>query len=160
MSTGLRELKLWQESVALAGDVIRTIRPAARREIKALTDRLMLAAMAVAEAIADAHGRYDGRDQQRAYRGARRALLVLETMLAAARHAELLPAPAHAQLSSRMAGVGRLLAGYLSYLERQIAAEDQARAQTPSPREAQASPATRIELADAAPAPSEVSIDA
>lgn len=120
MSTALRDLKLWQEAVALAGDVSRTARAAARREIKVLTDRLILAACAVPEAVAEAHGHYDPHDRQRAYRHARRALLILETDLAVARHAELFSAPVLAQLSGRATTVSRLLSGYLAYLERQI----------------------------------------
>ena len=128
MSSGLRELKLWQEAVALAGDVSRVTRAAGRREVRTIAERLSLAACAVAEAVADAHGRYDARDQQRAYRAARRSLLVLETAIAIARHADMLSAPTAAQLGSRAGNVSRLLAGYLAFLERQIATEDSARA--------------------------------
>ena len=128
MSGGLRDLKLWQEAVALAGDVLRATRSAGRRESRAVTERLGLAACAVAEAVADAHGRYDARDQQGAYRSARRHLLVLETSIAIARHAGIVAAPAAVQLNARATGVARLLAGYLAFLERQIAAEDAARA--------------------------------
>ena len=128
MSGTLRELKLWQEAVALAGDVIRAARAAGRRELRAVVDRLGIAACEVAEAVADAHGRYDARDQQQAYRSARRHLLVLETAIAIARHADILAAPTAAQLNTRAAGVSRLLAGYLAFLERQIDAEESARA--------------------------------
>src|SRR5215213_4005942 len=38
MATGVKELKLWQEAVALAGEVVRVARTAARRETKAFTD--------------------------------------------------------------------------------------------------------------------------
>ncbi len=131
MATTLRELKLWQEAVALAGDVSRAARTAARREIKVLTDRLILAGCAIPEAVADAHGRYDPRDQQQTYRAARRALLVLETDLAIARQSELISAPVLAQLSTRTTAVGRLLSGYLAYLERQIDAADASRAALP-----------------------------
>ena len=120
MTTALRDLKLWQEAIALAGDVSRTAKAAARREIKVLTDRLILAACAVPEAVAEAHGHYDAHDRQRAYRHARRALLVLETDLAVARSAELFSASVLAQLSGRATSVSRLLSGYLAYLERQI----------------------------------------
>ena len=127
MSSGLRELKLWQEAVALAGDVIRATRSAGRREVRTVAERLGLVACTVAEAMADAHGRYDARDQQHAYRTARRNLLVLETSIAIARHAEVLSAPVATQLNTRAGNVSRLLAGYLAFLERQIAAEDAAR---------------------------------
>ena len=127
MSSGLRELKLWQESVGLAGDVVRIAR-AARRDARQFAERLTAAACAVAEAVADAHGRYDPRDQQRAYRTARRNLLVLETCIAIARQADILSAPLVAQLVTRAGNVSRLLSGYLAFLERQIAAEESVRA--------------------------------
>jgi four helix bundle protein len=151
MSSGLRELKLWQEAVALAGDVTRATRAAGRREARGVAERLGLVGCAVAEAVADAHGRYDARDQQRAYRSARRNLLVLETSIAIARHAELLSAPVAAQLAGRAGNVSRLLAGYLAFLERQIAAEDAARG-APEP-EAPISPADRLASAATAGPP-------
>jgi four helix bundle protein len=120
MATGVKELKLWQESVALGGDVIRLVRQSARRETKSFSDRLMHAAVAVATGVADGHARYEPLEQRRCYLGARRALAELETHLAIARHAELVPAATVAQLSGRAATVGRLLGGYLSYIERQL----------------------------------------
>ena len=45
MSSGLRELRVWQESVTLGGDVIRAIRPASRRETKAISEAVMLTAL-------------------------------------------------------------------------------------------------------------------
>ena len=42
MSSGLRELRVWQEAVSLAGDVIRALRSNVRRETKAVSDNVML----------------------------------------------------------------------------------------------------------------------
>ena len=123
MATGVKELKLWQEAVALGGDVIRLVRQSARRETKSFSDRLMHAAVAVATGVADGHARYEPLEQRRSYLAARRALAELETHLAIARHAELVPAAAVAQLTGRAATVGRLLGGYLAYIERQLATQ-------------------------------------
>jgi four helix bundle protein len=125
MSSGVRELKVWQESVALAGDVVRAARHAARRETGAFTDQLMLTATAVAVGIATGYISLGLDDQRRAYDGARRTLLELETRLAIARHAGLLEAATNTQLAGRVTAVGRLLAGYVSFLDRQ---SDRARA--------------------------------
>lgn len=116
----MRDLKLWQEAVALAGDVVRAARQAARRETRAFTDDLMRAALAVAATIADGYARDEPVEQRRCYRGARRALSTLETALAVGRHAGIIPAPTVAQLASRTAAVSRLLTGYLTFLERQM----------------------------------------
>jgi four helix bundle protein len=120
MAASLRDLRVWQESVALAGDLARALRSSTRRETKALTDRMMLAALAVAEQIADGHGRYSSVEQREIYRAARRDLLLVETQLAVARHADLLQATTQTALTDRIQLLHRLLAGYLVYLDRQI----------------------------------------
>src|SRR5205085_8768780 len=120
MGLGLRDLKVWQESVALGADVIRSMRQTNRREIKAITEHTMVSAMVMAEHVAEGYGRYAAGEQRQLYRAAKRQLLRLETALAIARQADLLSAPAHAQLSSRMQTVNRLLSGFLVYLDRQV----------------------------------------
>jgi four helix bundle protein len=121
MAASLRDLRVWQESVALAGDLARVFRSSTRRETKALTDRMMLTALGVAEQLADGHARYTTLEQREIYRAAKRDLLLVETQLAVARHADLLPAVAQATLLDRIQLLHRLLAGYLVYLDRQLA---------------------------------------
>jgi four helix bundle protein len=120
MSGTLRDLKVWQESVALAGDVARVARQSSRRETKALTDQLMLTALSVAEHVADGYARYTPVEQRQLYRAAKRALLRVETQIAVARHGELITANAQNDLLNRVQIVQRLLGGYLVYLERQL----------------------------------------
>src|SRR5215216_6607334 len=118
MASAPKDLKLWQEAVALAADVVRAVRNGSRRETKAFTDELMGAASAVASGIADAYGRYEPAEQQASFRDTRRALAILETRLAIARQAELISAATLAQCTTRAATVSRLLSGYLGHLER------------------------------------------
>jgi four helix bundle protein len=113
-------MKLWQEAVALAGEVIRALRPANRREIKTVVEQVMATAIAVATHITDGYARYDAGEQHQFYTAAKRELLRLETQLALARRADLLSATTDAELASRAQIVARLLAGYLAYLDRQI----------------------------------------
>jgi four helix bundle protein len=120
MSGTLRDLKVWQESVALAGDVARVVRQSSRRETKAFTDQLMLTALSVAEHVADGYARYTPVEQRHLYRAAKRALLRVETQIAVARHGELITANAQTDLLTRIQIVQRLLGGYLVYLERQL----------------------------------------
>ena len=120
MAGNVRDLKVWQEAVALAADIVRAARQAGRRETKVVTDQLMLTALNAAGTIADGYGRYTAPEQRQLYRAARRELLRLETQVAIARHAELLSAQTHAELSARIQTVMRLLGGYLVYLERQL----------------------------------------
>ena len=121
MSANIRDLKVWQEAVALGAEVVRQARQGARRETKVVTDGLMVVALAVAGTIAEGYGRFTAPEQRQLYRSAKRELLRLETQLAIARQADLISAQAHSDLSNRVQSVSRLLGGYLVYLERQLA---------------------------------------
>lgn len=120
MAPGLRDLKVWQEAVALGGDVTRLVRRHARRETRELTHRLLGDALTLAAAVADGSSHPSPSDQRNRFRDARRALLAVETHLAIARHAEVVPATDAAQLATRTQSVGRLLSGYIAYLDRQV----------------------------------------
>jgi len=120
MALSLKDLKVWQEAVALGAEVIRGMRQTNRREIKAITERTMVSAVLMAEHVAEGYGRHVPGEQRQLYRAAKRELLRLETSLAIARQADLLSAAHHAQLSSRIQSVSRLLSGFLVYLDREV----------------------------------------
>src|SRR3982074_2291806 len=67
MSSGVRDLRVWQESVALAGDVIRAVRQRVRRETKSVSDAPMSSALAVATHVAEGYGRTTPADQRESY---------------------------------------------------------------------------------------------
>lgn len=119
MSSGMKDLKVWQEAVALAGEVVRAIRQSARRETKTFTDQMMQSAVAVASSIAQGYACYAPEEQRLSYSDARRALLDLETRVSIARQAGLMPPQVLAQVTTRLTTVSRLLAGYVAYLDRQ-----------------------------------------
>jgi four helix bundle protein len=121
MSASLKELRVWQEAVGLAADVIRAVRHTNRREVNVVAETLMTTGLALADHIAEGFGRYTAPEQRQLYRAARRDLMRLETQLAVAHQADLVSAAHLAQLSHRAQIVGRLLGGYLVYLERQLA---------------------------------------
>jgi four helix bundle protein len=127
MTPGIRDLKVWQESVGLGGDVVRAVRRHSRRETKAFTDPLLATAGTVASLVADGYGHGGPQEQRDCYIRAKSALLELETRLAIARHADLIPAATTAQITARAQIVSRLLGGYLTYLDRQIEAEKAAK---------------------------------
>jgi hypothetical protein len=81
----------------------------------------MATAMAAGSHIADGYARPTSGEQREAYLAAKRTLLRLETELAVARYAELIPAAAFTELTARSNNVARLLTGYLVYLDRQLA---------------------------------------
>ena len=124
MSSGLRDLRVWQEAVALAADVVRAARPSIRRETKVVSDALMTTAISVASHIADGFARPSPGEQRDSYLAAKRALLRLESEMAVARQAELVAAGSQGDIASRAAQVSRLLTGYLAYLDRQITDRD------------------------------------
>ena len=126
MASGIRDLKVWQESVLLGGEVVRAMRQGSRREIKAFTDHVMDTAVAVAAAIAEGYGHYTNVEQRPHFAQARRCLATLETELAIARQAGLMTPAVHATLGVRIAAVSRLLTGYLTYLDRQLTVEQEA----------------------------------
>ena len=123
MSSGVRELRVWQESVALAGDVIRAARSSVRRETRVVSDALMETALSVGSHIADGYARPTSVEQRESWLAAKRALLRLESHLAVARHADLIPAGSYTELTARAGQASRLLTGFVVYLDRQIAEE-------------------------------------
>lgn len=123
MMTGVKDLKLWQEAVALAGEALRAARHHGRKEFPWFVDEMVGAAIAVAIGIAEGYGRGDALDQQRVFEQARRSLTIFETHLAIARHAAALPQDALAALAARATTVSRLLAGFQTFIERQRSAE-------------------------------------
>jgi len=125
MAGSLRDLKVWQEAVALGGEVLRVVKHSARRETKTATDAIIVTAIAIAGHIAEGYGRYTAPEQRQLYRAAKRDLLKLETQLAILRHADLLSLAAHGDLLKRTHHVARLLAGYMVYLERQRSSEEE-----------------------------------
>ncbi len=130
MSSGVRELRVWQESVSLAGEVIRAVRANAKRESQIVSETVMVTALSVGDHIAEGYGKHSLAGQREAYLAAKCALLRLETELAIAKHADLIPAGAFTEITARSALVARLLAGYIVYLDRQVgdtAAADQPR---------------------------------
>ena len=147
MSSGVRELRVWQESVALAGDVIRAARHGVRRETHIVSDALMETALAVAGHIADGYARHAGREQRESYLAAKRALLRLESHLAIARHADLVPAGSFTELTAHSALAARLLTGYIVYLDRQITEEEERTASPPPSGRSAAIPGSADALA-------------
>lgn len=119
MASGVKDLKVWQESTALAGEIVRAAKQMRGRETKAFTDAIMESAVRVASSIARGYASHAPDEQREAYSDARRALLDVETRLTIAKHAGLLQPSILVQLAGRLATVSRLLAGYVAYLDRQ-----------------------------------------
>jgi four helix bundle protein len=124
MSSGLRDLRIWHDSIALGGDVVRAIRPHSRRETRIVSDAIMSTALAVGTHVADGYARYTPVEQRESYMLAKRALMRLESEIAVARHAELIPAGTLSEFPARAAQLTKMLTGFLVYLDRQLAERD------------------------------------
>lgn len=120
---GVKDLKLWQEAVALAAEVVRAARHSMRKERNVFLERLISTASALPESIAEGYARSEALDQQRLFEASARSLSALETQLAIAKIADLIPGAVVTPIITRAATVGRLLTGYLTYVERQRTAE-------------------------------------
>jgi four helix bundle protein len=118
MAGTTRETKVWQEAIGLAGDVIRVVRRATRRETKAFTDALMLSSAAAACAIAEAPTRPNPSEERECYARAKRSLVTVETQLAIARVSGIIPSSVHAQLSARVASLSQRVSNQLNHIER------------------------------------------
>ena len=71
MAAGVRDLKVWQEAVALGGEVLRVVRQSARRETKSDMDAVALTALAIATHIAEGYGRVTTAERRNKLRLAR-----------------------------------------------------------------------------------------
>ena len=118
MAAPNRDTKVWQEAIGLAGDIIRVVRRATRRETKAFTDAMMLSSSAVASAIAEAPTRPTIAEERECYVRARRALVSVETQLAIARVSGIIPSSVHAQLAARVASLSQRVSNHINHVER------------------------------------------
>ena len=131
MPSSIRDLRVWQEAVGTAGEVAKLARKT-RPETRALVDVLIRCSAEAALAIARAHTREGPAAQRDGFRIARDAIASLETGLAIARHAELFPEAACSELGLRAGHTGRLVTGYLTYLDRLVEADAEALRTTPA----------------------------
>ena len=131
MPSSVRELRVWQEAVGIAGEVAKLARKT-RPETRALVDVLIRCSAESALAIARAHAKEGVVAQRDGFRLARDAIASLETGLAIARHAELFPDAACADLGLRAGHTGRLVTGYITYLERLVEADAEALRTSPA----------------------------
>ena len=123
MSGGVKDLKLWQEAVALAGEALRTVKQHSRRETRAFNDRLTMEAAAIPAEIGEGYRKRSASEQLPHFEQASKALAALEADIAIIQVAGAFPEAAVATLAQRATIVGRLLHGYLSYVERQVRQE-------------------------------------
>ena len=110
-----RQLKAWIESRDLAVLVYKTC---ARRAVsidRGLADQIRRAAISIPSNIAEGNGRGSNRDSLRFLYIARGSLCELETQVEVCLRLDIIPAEDAHSLNERMALVGRLIGGLISY---------------------------------------------
>ena len=116
MSSNYQDLRVWQDSMALAEQVYRMTEKFPKREWYGLTQQVRRAVVSVASNIAEGKGRCSDRDFLRFLFTARGSLFEVETQLALARRLQYLQGiDAQAVLQS-VSGVARSLAGLINSL--------------------------------------------
>jgi len=115
--SGHRDLRVWQEAMALAEAVYALTRSFPRDEIYGLTSQMNRAAVSVPSNIAEGYGR-GGKDYERFVGMAYGSLLELETQIELTHRLGLAPTERGDDLLARTASIGRKLNALRSGLRR------------------------------------------
>ncbi|HHH41874.1 MAG TPA: four helix bundle protein [Chloroflexi bacterium] len=122
MARDFRGILAWQKADDLAVEIYRaTGRCFPREERYALTSQIRSAAVSVAANIAEGSGRRTLKDFRSFLYKAQGSLSEVEYYLHLARRLDYLDKDDYARLEAQRAEVGRLLAGFIAFLDRQIA---------------------------------------
>jgi four helix bundle protein len=116
-----RNLRVWQEAMALTIEVYRNTRSFPKHELYGLTQQIRRAAVSVPSNIAEGKGHYSDKEFSRFLFYARGSLLELQTQLLIAEHLEYLSNTDAQRLTVMADGVGRALSGLISSLREKLA---------------------------------------
>ena len=115
-----RDLKVWRRAVALTTTCYRLTTAFPKCETYGLTAQIRRSAVSVASNIAEGHGRRRTRDYLRFLSIANGSLMELETQFIIAGNLKYVTPDAGRRLLARSTEVGRMLAGLIRALRRQL----------------------------------------
>jgi four helix bundle protein len=118
-----RDLRVWQDAMALAEECYAFTRPFPREEIFGMTAQIHRAAASVAANIAEGHGRENTGSFVQFLRMAQGSLKELETHVILSARVVLASARTADVLFARCETVGRQLRALIRSLQRKVAAE-------------------------------------
>lgn len=118
-----RDLKVWRRAVALTTACYRLTTGFPKHETYGLTVQIRRSAVSVASNIAEGHGRRRTRDYLRFLSIANGSLMELETQLVIAGNLKYVAPDAGRRLLARSMEVGRMLAGLIRALRKQLATQ-------------------------------------
>jgi len=114
--SSFRDLRVWQEAMALALAVYKTTATFPKHELYGLTQQMRRAAVSVPSNIAEGKGHYSDKEFARFLFHARGSLLELHTQLLIAGQLQYLSGADARQLATMAEGVGRALSGLIGSL--------------------------------------------
>lgn len=119
--SSFRDLRVWNEAMALTLEVYRSTVNFPKYELYGLTQQMRRAAVSVPSNIAEGKGHYTDREFSRFLLYARGSLLELQTQLVIASQLQYLTEEDGTRLGKMAEGVGRALSGLISSLREKSA---------------------------------------
>src|SRR2546428_10860387 len=109
MSASYRDLRVWQQGMALVLAIFKHTRAFPKEELYGLTSQMRRAAVSIPSNIAEGKGRSSDRDRRLFFCHPRASLLELETQMLIANDLQFFPGPEAAELIQRSGQLGRML---------------------------------------------------
>jgi four helix bundle protein len=119
--SSFRDLRVWNEAMALTIEVYKSTVGFPKHELYGLTQQMRRAAVSVPSNIAEGKGHYSDKEFSRFLLHARGSLLELQTQLLIAAQLQYLPEHDGGRLIAMAEGVGRALSGLISSLREKTA---------------------------------------
>lgn len=108
-----KELRVWQEALALVTDVYKSTSPFPKEEMYGLTSQMRRSAVSVPSNIAEGKGRYSNAELRQFLILARGSLLELETQIQISENLGFLQVGQSEYLKNKSAGIGKMLNGLI-----------------------------------------------
>ena len=119
--SSFRDLRVWQEAMALAVEIYGSTARFPKHELYGLTQQIRRAAVSVPSNIAEGKGHYSDKEFSRFLFHARGSLLELQTQLLIAEQLQYLSEREGQRLTAMAEGVGRALSGLIGSLREKVA---------------------------------------
>ena len=119
--SSFRELRVWQEAMALTVEVYRSTAGFPKHELYGLSQQMRRAAVSVPSSIAEGKGHYSDKEFSRFLFHARGSLLELQTQLLIAEQLQYFSRADGQRLTAMAEGIGRALSGLIGSLRDKLA---------------------------------------
>ena len=119
--SSFRELRVWQEAMALTIEIYRSTAGFPKHELYGLSQQMRRAAVSVPSNIAEGKGHYSDKEFSRFLFHARGSLLELQTQLLIAEQLQYFPSADARRLTAMADGIGRALSGLIGSLRDKLA---------------------------------------